>query len=151
MTASLLAALGGTFLLRMASGLTAAMLVYYLADLPRHGGAEVSALTVGALTAAFYAAELLLSPIFGILSDRFGHHRLMQVGPLFGAVAVAITAITTDLTVLGGTRLLEGASAAVSVPSILGYLAVATVGDEGLRGRAAARRSAYRRCRRSVA
>jgi len=134
-----LAALGGTFLLRMASGLTAAMLVYYLADLPRHGGAEVSALTVGVLTAAFYAAELLLSPIFGILSDRFGHHRLMQIGPLFGAVAVAITATTTDLTVLGGTRLLEGASAAVSVPSTLGYLAVATVGDEGLRGRAAAR------------
>ncbi len=134
-----MAALGGTFLLRMASGLTAAMLVYYLADLPRHGGVEVSALTVGVLTAAFYAAELLLSPIFGILSDRFGHHRLMQVGPLFGAVAVAITAVTTDLTTLGGTRLLEGASAAVSVPSILGYLAATTVGDEGLRGRAAAR------------
>jgi MFS family permease len=138
-TASLLAALGGTFLLRMASGLTAAMLVYYLADLPRHGGAEVSALTVGVLTAAFYAAELILSPLFGVLSDRLGHHRLMQAGPLFGAVAVAITAVTTDLTVLGATRLLEGASAAVSVPSILGYLAAATVRDEGLRGRAAAR------------
>ncbi len=123
----------------MASGLTAAMLVYYLADLPRHGGVEVSALTVGVLTAAFYAAELVLSPIFGILSDRFGHQRLMQIGPIFGAVAVVMTALTTDLAVLGGTRLLEGASAAVSVPSILGYLAAATTGDEGLRGRASAR------------
>ncbi len=139
MTASLRAALGGTFLLRMASGLTAAMLVYYLADLPRHGGPEVSALTVGVLTAAFFGTELVLSPIFGVLSDRFGHHRLMQVGPLFGAVAVVLTALTTDLVVLGGTRLLEGAAAAVSVPSILGYLAAVTAGDEGLRGRAAAR------------
>jgi putative sigma-54 modulation protein len=44
-----------------------------------------------------------------------------------------------NLLVLGGTRLLEGASGAASVPSILGYVAIATAGDEMLRGRAVAR------------
>jgi MFS family permease len=91
------------------------------------------------MTAAYFAAELVLSPAFGVLSDRFGAHRLMQVGPIFGAVAVAITALTTDLWLLGGTRLLEGMAAAASIPSILGYIAIVTSGNEGLRGTSVAR------------
>ena len=43
------------------------------------------------------------------------------------------------LPILGGTRLLEGASTAASVPSILGFIALATAGNELLRGKAAAR------------
>ena len=63
----------------------------------------------------------------------------MQVGPVLGAIAVLITAATTDLWLLGGTRWLEGMAAAASIPSILGYIAVVTSGDEGLRGKAVAR------------
>ena len=40
---------------------------------------------------------------------------------------------------LGATRVLEGASTAASVPSILGFIAFATAGDEAARGRATAR------------
>ena len=54
-------------------------------------------------------------------------------------VAVVITWATTNLALLGGTRLLEGAATASSVPSILGFIAVATAMDEGLRGKASAR------------
>ncbi len=139
MDRSLRAVLFGTFTLRFSTGLTGAMLVYYLAELPRHGGPAVSPVALGALTAAFFAAELLLSPPFGALADRLGHHRVMQWGPLFGAVAVVLTWATTNLLLLGGTRLLEGASTAASVPSILGYVALVTAGDVALRGRAAAR------------
>lgn len=138
MSSSLLACLGGTFVLRFSSGLTAAMLVFYLAELPRHGGPTVTPIVVGLLTATFFVAELCLFPVFGVLSDRLGHHRLMQAGPLLGAVAVVMTSLTTDLGVLGATRLLEGAAAAVSVPSILGFVAMVTAGDEALRGRASA-------------
>ena len=46
----------------------------------------VSAILVGVLAASFYLAELLLSPIFGILSDRLGHHRVMLWGPMFGVM-----------------------------------------------------------------
>ncbi len=133
------AVLGGTFTLRFSTGLTGAMLAVYLAKLPEHGGEEVRASTLALLAAAFYLSELVLSPVFGVISDRIGHHRMMLVGPAFGAVAVILTGLTTNLPILGGTRLLEGASTAASIPSILGYIALATAGNELLRGKAAAR------------
>jgi MFS family permease len=139
MDRSLWAVLAGTFTLRFSTGLTGAMLGAYLATLPSHGGEPVSPVVVGLFSATFYLAELVLSPIFGILSDRQGHHRVMLYGPAFGAVAVILTGLTTNLLVLGGTRWLEGASTAASVPSILGYIAMVTAGNELLRGQASAR------------
>ena len=139
MDRSLWAVLTGTFTLRFSTGLTGAMLGSYLATLPDHGGEAVSPVTVGLLSATFYIAELVLSPLFGILSDRQGHHRVMLYGPAFGAIAVILTGLSTNLFVLGGTRWLEGASTAASVPSILGFLAMVTAGDAALRGKASAR------------
>lgn len=139
MERSLIAVLAGTFTLRFSTGLTGAMLGLYLADLPNHGGPVVDATMVGLFAASFYVAELVLSPIFGILSDRLGHHRVMLYGPIFGGIAVVLTGLTTQLPILGVTRLLEGASTAASVPSILGFIALATAGNELLRGQAAAR------------
>jgi MFS family permease len=139
MDRSLRAVLFGTFTLRFSTGLTGAMLALYLAQLSEHGEPAIGPEVVGAFAAIFYLAELVLSPFFGILSDRYGHHRVMLWGPLFGAVAVVLTGLTTNLVVLGGTRWLEGSSSAASVPSILGYIALATAGDEALRGRASAR------------
>jgi MFS family permease len=145
-----------TFVLRFATGLTGALLVFFLADLPDYGGPAVGPFAVAMLTALFFAAELVLSPPFGVLADRLGHHTVMQVGPVFGFVAVVLTALCAEialpgsmviaipalvgsLPVLGVTRLLEGASTAASVPSVLGFLAAVTSGDEALRGRASAR------------
>ncbi len=139
MIRSIRAVLFGTFTLRFSTGLTGGLLIYYLADMERHGGAKIDGFQFGVLQATFYASELLLSPIFGVLSDRLGHHRVMQLGPLFGLVAVLLTGITTNLWLLGGTRLLEGASTAASVPSILGFLAMATAQDEALRGQTSSR------------
>lgn len=140
MSRSLNAVLLGTFTLRFSTGLTGALLLYYLAELELFGaGARVTAFEVGLLTAAFYLAELTLSPIFGMLSDKIGSRPVMQYGPIFGAVAVVMTALTTDIFLLGVTRWLEGAAAAASIPSILGYIALATSRNEGLRGRTVAR------------
>ncbi|MBI2777225.1 MAG: MFS transporter [Chloroflexi bacterium] len=139
MDRSLWAVLTGTFTLRFSTGLTGAMLAFYLADLADAGQAGIDAKVVGVLAATFYLAELVLSPLFGIISDRLGHHKVMLYGPIFGAVAVVLTGLTTHVLVLGGTRILEGASTAASVPSILGYIALATAGNEVLRGKAAAR------------
>ncbi|MGZ9275773.1 MAG: MFS transporter [Candidatus Limnocylindrales bacterium] len=139
MDRSMWAVLAGTFTLRFSTGLTGAMLAVYLAALPAHGGQAVDPIVVGLFAATFYLAELLLSPVFGILSDRLGHHRVMLYGPAFGAIAVVLTGLTTNLVILGGTRWLEGASTAASIPSILGFIALVTAGDEALRGRMAAR------------
>jgi len=128
------AVLAGTFTLRFSTGLTGAMLGAYLATI-----AGVSPIVVGIFGATFYLAELVLSPIFGVLSDRQGHHKVMLYGPAFGAVAVIITAFTTNFVLLGGTRWLEGASTAASVPSILGFIAMVTAGNAELRGKASAR------------
>ena len=156
MERSLRNVLFGTFTLRFSTGLTGAMLGLYLASLPAHGGPEVDPRLVGLFAATFYLAELVLSPIFGIISDRVGHHRVMIYGPIFGGIAVILTGLTADLglpgplgtllapitgslLVLGATRILEGASTAASVPSILGFVALATAGNEVRRGKAAAR------------
>lgn len=139
MQRSINAVLFGTFTLRFSTGLTGALLLYYLADLEKHGGQPVDPVQYGAMIALFYATELLLSPFFGILADKVGHHRVMQLGPMFGLVAAIITGLTVNLWILGGTRVLEGASTAASVPSILGFLAMATVNDEALRGRTSSR------------
>ena len=136
---SLRAVLFGTFTLRFSTSLTGTMLIYYLADLPKHGGEEVSPIALGLLAAAFFGAELVLAPPFGAISDRLGHHRVMQWGPAFGGVASVMTWATTNLVLLGGTRLLEGASTAASVPSILGFIAMATASSVVLRGRTVAR------------
>jgi len=141
MDRSLRAVLIGTFTLRFSTGLTGAMLASYLTVFHRYHpeAGEVSALTVGLLAATFYLAELVLSPIFGVLSDRLGHHRVMLWGPIFGGVAVVLTALSGSILIIGGTRWLEGGSTAASVPSILGYIAIVTSGNEALRGRAASR------------
>jgi MFS family permease len=136
---SLTAVLWGTFTLRFSTGLTGAMLLYYLARLPEFGGASVSSSIAAVMTAIYFATELVLSPVFGVLSDRIGAHRVMQIGPILGAAAVLVTAATTNLWLLGATRGLEGLAAAASIPSILGYIAIVTSGDEGLRGRSVAR------------
>ncbi|HYM84117.1 MAG TPA: MFS transporter [Candidatus Dormibacteraeota bacterium] len=149
MNRSLVAVLVGTFTLRVSTGLTGTLLLYYFADLPKRGGPDVGALAVGVFGAAFFASELLFSTPFGVLSDRYGHHRIMQIGPVLGLVAVILTYLTTHLFTAGlvalgyviilVTRLLEGGSGAASVPSILGYIAQVTADDELLRGRASAR------------
>jgi MFS family permease len=147
MDRSLWAVLAGTFTLRFSTGLTGALLGFFLGRLSEKPGSGIDAVVVGVMAATFYVAELVLAPPFGLLSDRIGHHRVMQFGPAFGAVAVVLTAAATNLTgvtllflvVIALTRLLEGASTAASVPSILGYIALISAGDEALRGRAAAR------------
>lgn len=139
MTGSIAAVLFGNFTLRFSTGLTGALLLYYLTDLPTYGGPPVSALTAGVMGALYFAAELILSPFFGVLADRFGTHRLMQPGPLMGAAAVILTALTTNVPLLAGTRFLEGAAAAASVPAALGYIAIATSQDQAMRGRVVSR------------
>ena len=139
MARPLMAVILGTFTLRLSTGLTGGALVYYLAVLPLYGGPRVDAVTLSVFVALFYASELIGSPLFGVLSDRIGHRRVMLFGPAFGALAVVITAFARSLPVIGATRVLEGASTAASVPSILGFIAFATAGDEALRGRATAR------------
>ena len=139
MDRSLWAVLGGTFTLRFTTGLTGTMLAVYLAKLPEHGGPVVAATTLGLLHSTFYLSELVLSPIFGVLSDRFGHHRMMLVGPVVrrrrGDPHRADDEPPRPRRDADPRRRVDGRQH----PSILGYIALVTAGNELLRGQAAAR------------
>jgi MFS family permease len=148
---SLAAALFGNFLVRLDSGMVGAMITLFLGSLKERGIMEVTAMTVGLVTAVFYLIEVTFSPLMGAKSDQHGNRTLLLVGPLFGILAVCAASVAALITevfwqqiaysgaiVLGAiavTRMLQGFSAAASIPSILSYLAVRTEGSLSLRGR----------------
>ncbi len=138
MTRSLWAMLLGTFVLRVSTAVTGTMLVFYIGHLNVAHGARIGPGGVAVLDSGFYVTELAGAMAFGILADRWGRKVVMLLGPVFGAIAVFLTGLTTRLPVLFLTRLLEGASTAASVPSTLGFIAAETAHDEVLRGRVVA-------------
>ena len=131
----------GTFTLRFSTGLTGGLLSYYLARLHEHGGPEVHADG----RSACIGVALLRRPSSSCRrrsaccptgSATTGS---CSSGRSSGAWPSSSRGPRRTCSLLGGTRLLEGASTAASVPSILGFIAAVTAGDELLRGRAAAR------------
>jgi MFS family permease len=122
-----------TFVLRVSTSITGGMLVFFVDDLTRHHGGGPRAISF--LTGGFYATELVGAIAFGILADRYGRKVIMLLGPIFGAIAVFLTGLTTHMPTLFVTRLLEGSSTAASIPSTLGFIAAETAHDEKLRGR----------------
>jgi len=112
----------GSFVLRLAGAGTSGSLQNYLKDLSGSNAAFSSA-TVGLLYSAFFAAELLLSPLFGGLSDRVGRKRMMVLGPLLGFLASLVYPFTTLLPLLLVGQIVQGAGTAANVPSSLSYLA----------------------------
>src|ERR1035437_6291172 len=122
-----------TFVLRISTAITGVMLVFLIDEITRHRGTGPGAISL--LTGGFCTTELTGAIVFGVLADRYGRKVIMLLGPLFGGVAVAMTALTTHVPVLFVTRLLEGGSTAASIPSTLGFIAAETAHDERLRGR----------------
>lgn len=79
----------------------------------------VSAANVGLLMSAFTAPGVVLIPLAGGLSDRYGRKPVLVAGlVLFGAAGVAI-AFTTDFRVALALRLLQGAGFAATTPVII--------------------------------
>jgi MFS family permease len=89
----------------------------------------------GFIIGTFFAAELIGAPLFGAWSDRYGRKLFIIFGPLFGAIAVLTTSLTTVVWLLIVTRLLEGLSTASNAPATLGYIAEATAHSPKLRSR----------------
>jgi MFS family permease len=146
---SLIALIVGSLLLRAAAGAMGENIQFYLnfidaaAREPGHplhtitGGQvyEISYTLGGIIIAAFFLTELIGAPLFGAWSDRYGRKLFIIFGPLFGAIAVQITAMTTVVWLLIVTRLLEGISTAANAPATLGFIAEATSHSQELRAR----------------
>ena len=95
----ILAVILGTFTLRLATGITGSMLVYYFKAFPSYGGEPVTRSKWASWARCSTRASSSARPMFGVMSDRIGHRRVMLFGPAFGAVAVVITAFTVSLPV----------------------------------------------------
>lgn len=131
---SLAAVLVGSLILRLASHATGQMTQFYLGYIS-HNLYHISHITRGYVIASFFITELLGSLVLGAMSDRYGKKLFMVMGPVFGLIAVQLTAMTSVLWVLVMARLLEGLSTGSSVPATLGYISEATVGRPSLRAR----------------
>jgi len=131
---SLIAVLVGSLILRLAGQTMGQMTQFYLDFISRHFY-HVSHTTKGYVLAAFFITELLGSLVLGAMSDRYGRKIFIILGPLLGAIAVQITAMTSVLGLIVFARLLEGLSTGSSVPATLGYISEATVGRPNLRAR----------------
>src|SRR6478672_5282480 len=126
-----------SFLLRFAGSATAILLVKYLnfRVAGASGASHIEPGIVALLSAIFYVTELLMSPVLGALSDRWGRKPFLLMGPLFGALAVQIHPLTTVILVIAFARLFEGLATACNIPATLGFLSDSTGGDAALRGR----------------
>jgi len=147
---SLVALITGSLLLRAAAGAMGENIQFYFNSIHEAAknldhplrtiaGAtnvyEVSYTLGGLIIGTFFAAELIGAPLFGAWSDRYGRKLFIIFGPLFGAIAVQITALTTIVWLLLFTRLLEGVSTAANAPATLGYIAESTSHSPKLRAR----------------
>jgi MFS family permease len=131
---SLIAVLVGSLILRLASHAMGQMTQFYLDHISGRYY-HISYTTRGYVIASFFITELLGSLVLGAMSDRYGRKVFILLGPLLGAIAVQVTAMTSVLWVLVFARLLAGLSTGSSVPATLGYISEATVGRPILRAR----------------
>ncbi|HUS14841.1 MAG TPA: MFS transporter [Chloroflexia bacterium] len=124
------------FLLRLAGGAAGVLLGFYLNRVvSAETGGAVNPEVVGNLTAAFFAVELFLAPVFGGWSDRIGRKPFLLAGPLIAGLAVQLHPLTTLLWVIVIGRLLEGLATSATTPGTLGFLTDITGGNTALRGR----------------
>ena len=96
------------------------------------------ALHIGALTSAYALSQVLLGPLFGMGSDRWGRKPFLVLGLLGFAASQALFGLATSLPVLYAMRVLAGASSSALLTA--GSAAIIDLVPEGEQLRAMARR-----------
>ncbi|MHB1526199.1 MAG: MFS transporter [Candidatus Dormibacteria bacterium] len=115
-----------------ADALGATMILPVLPLFLRHGGASYA--EVGLVTAAFWAAGLLVGYPVGRLSDRLGRKRLIVVSQVVYAVATAAFALSPSPLWFVVLRAVQGGAAGAA--NVLAMAVVADVVPHQRRGRA---------------
>ncbi len=139
-------AVGSALLARIAGRISFVIMSFYL------GERFTSATVVTLILESFYITELLISPLVGSFSDRIGRRPFLLLSPLLAAMATSSMLFATRLfprpdvhainvglilflLILFVSRLIEGASAGMNVPAILGYITDVSAGSERQRAR----------------
>jgi MFS family permease len=90
-------------------------------------GAKPSA--VGLLISTFFAAQIIVSPLWGKLSDRYGRRPMILAGLLLSAVAFTFFGLAQTLLLLFLSRLVQGAGSG-TVGVVQAYVADSIPPDE---------------------
>jgi multidrug resistance protein len=77
---------------------------------------------IGLLVLSYSAAQLLLAPVWGRLSDRFGRRPILIVGLLGSAVSYLVFSYATSIAVLLISRIMAGVGGA-NIPVAQAYIA----------------------------
>ena len=94
---------------------------------------NASDISIGLLAASFAAAQFLFSPIWGMLSDKFGRKPIILVGLLGSAASFLVFGFAENLTMLFISRFFQGVFSAASIPAARAYIADITTKKERVR------------------
>jgi len=99
--------------------------------LPMYGKLfDASNITIGLLAASFAAAQLLFSPFWGILSDKFGRKPIILIGLVGLAFSFLVFALAANLTTLFLSRFIQGFFSGATMPAARAYIADVTTKEE---------------------
>ena len=82
-----------------------------------------SSASIGMLAASFALAQLLSSPFWGVLSDRFGRRPIILIGLLGLALSFLVFAFAANLAALFISRFVQGLFSGAVMPSSRAYIA----------------------------
>lgn len=91
---------------------------------------HLSGTTMGLLVSVFAIAQLIASPITGIISDKFGRKKLIAIGMLIFSLSELIFGLAHTVSWLYFSRGLGGIAAALIMPSVTAYVADVTTIEE---------------------
>ena len=94
---------------------------------------NASDISIGLLAASFAAAQFLFSPIWGMLSDKFGRKPIILVGLLGSAASFLVFGFAENLTMLFISRFFQVVFSAASFPAARAYFADITTTKERVR------------------
>ncbi|MEN8242510.1 MAG: MFS transporter [Chloroflexota bacterium] len=95
-------------------------------------GASGSA--VGFLMASYALMQLIFSPVWGALSDRFGRRWILLIGIFGNGLAMALMGFSTELWMLFVSRMLAGLLASATIPTANAIIADSTSDANRSRG-----------------
>lgn len=87
---------------------------------------------MGALMASYAIMQLIFSPFWGDLSDRYGRKPILLVGVLGNALAQVLFGLSNELWMLFAARILAGALSSAALPTAMAFISDST--DEKDRG-----------------
>ena len=110
----------------MAYGVTLPFLPFILERLLQPGQSGAIPWHTGLLTTLYTLAMFLLSPLWGVLSDRFNRRVVISLGLIGSGISLVLLDNVSSLTMLYASRMLSGIFAAAVLPATLAYVAEAS-------------------------